>query len=124
MQAHLRRRRLALPLTWLHEVEFTNGLQLKRFRGEATDAAITATHAAMRADVEAGVFIRAPMAWPRVFEKTLRLSTAYSRRIGTRTLDLLHIAAACVLDVKEFITSDQRQAEAAEEEGLGVTLIV
>ncbi|MGI8603835.1 MAG: type II toxin-antitoxin system VapC family toxin [Verrucomicrobiales bacterium] len=123
VQAHLRRRRSALPFTWLHEIEFTNSLRLKLFRGEATNAAVTATLAAVRADVEIGVFAKAPVIWPRVFEGTLRLSAAYSHRLGTRTLDLLHIASACDLGVKEFVTSDLRQADAAEKEGLKVMQI-
>jgi hypothetical protein len=30
------------PFTWLHELELTNGLQLKVFRGEGTEAAVAA----------------------------------------------------------------------------------
>jgi hypothetical protein len=59
-----------------------------------------------------------------VFEGALRLSAAYSRQLGTRTLDLLHVAAACLLVAKEFITSDQRQSDLAEREGLNVVLIL
>ena len=59
-----------------------------------------------------------------VFEGALRLSAVYSRRLGTRTLDLLHVAAACLLDAKEFITSDQRQSDLAQREGLKVVLIL
>lgn len=123
LEAHLRRRQSRLPFTWLHELEFTNSLQLKVFRGEGTEANVAATLAAVRADVDAGAFFRAQIEWAPVFEAALRLSAVYSRRLGTRTLDLLHIAAACLLDAKEFITSDQRQAELAEREGLKVVLI-
>jgi predicted nucleic acid-binding protein len=63
------------------------------------------------------------VAWAPVFEGALRMSAAYSRRLGTRSLDLLHVAAACLLNPKEFITSDQRQAELAKREGLKVVLI-
>jgi predicted nucleic acid-binding protein len=123
LEAHLRKRPSPLPFTWLHELEFTNSLQLKVFRGEGTEAAVAATLAAVRADVEAGAFFRAQMAWPMVWEGALRLSVTYSRQFGTRTLDLLHVAAACLLDAKEFITSDERQSELAEREDLNVVLI-
>jgi uncharacterized protein len=123
LETHLRRRPSPLPLTWLHDLEFTNSLQLKVFRGEGTEAAVAATLAAIRADVEAGVFFRAQVAWAQVFEGALGLSAAYSRRLGTRTLDLLHVATACLLEAKEFITSDQRQTELAEREGLKVMLV-
>ena len=49
-----------------------------------------------------------------------RLSTSYSERLGTRSLDILHVAAALVLGVKEFHTFDTRQAKLAKTAGLKV----
>lgn len=118
--AHLHRRPLPLAFTWLHEMEVTNGVQLKLFRKEATAAAVAATLDALRADVESGVLHRAQPSWPTVFATTLRLSTARSRTLGTRTLDLLHVAAALTLQTTEFVTGDDRQAKAATKEGLKV----
>jgi predicted nucleic acid-binding protein len=120
---HLRRRPLPLAFTWLHEVEFTNGLQLKLFRKEAPGAAVTATLDALRADEESGVLHRVQPSWPTVFATTSRLSNAHSRALGTRTLDLLHVAAALTLQAAEFVTGDERQARAAAREGLKVVRI-
>jgi predicted nucleic acid-binding protein len=124
LEAHLRSRRSRLPFTWLHELELTNSLQLKVFRGEGTAAAVAATLGAVRSDVEAGAFFRPQIAWASVFDSALRLSAVYSRELGTRTLDLLHVAAASLLEAKEFITSDQRQSKLAKSEGLKVVLIL
>jgi predicted nucleic acid-binding protein len=124
LEAHLRGRRSLLPFTWLHELELTNSLLLKVFRGEGTEASVAATLGAVRADVEAGVFYRPQIAWALVFDGALRLSTVYSRQLGTRTLDLLHVAAASLLEAREFITSDQRQSDLAKREGLKVALIL
>ncbi len=121
--AHLRRRPLPLVFTWLHELEFTNGLQLKLFRKEAAAAAVAATLDALRADVESGTLYRAQTSWPTVFAATLRLSTAHSRTLGTRTMDLLHVAAAVTMQATEFVTSDDRQAKAATKEGLKVVRV-
>ena len=121
--AHLRRRPLPLAFIWLHEMEFTNGLQLKLFRKEAAAAAVAATLDALRADVESGVLHRAQPSWPTVFATALRLSTAHSRTLGTRTLDLLHVAAALTLQATEFITGDDRQAKAAAKERLKVVRV-
>ena len=121
--AHIERQHLPFALTWLHEVEFTNGLQLKLFRKEAAESAVSAALRALRADVEAGVLQRTPISWPAVFETSLRLSTAHSRAAGTRTLDLLHVAAAIALQATEFITGDKRQAKVATKEGLKVITI-
>jgi hypothetical protein len=86
LEAHLRKRPSRLPFTWLHELEFINGLQLKVFRGEGTEANVAATLAAVRADVDAGAFFRAQFEWAPVFEGALRFSATYSSRLGTRTL--------------------------------------
>ena len=121
--AHLRRRPFPLAFTWLQEVEFTNGLQLKLFRKEAAAAAVAATLDTLRADGDAGVLHRAQPSWPTVFATTLRLSTAHSRTLGARTLDLLHVAAALTLQATEFVTGDDRQARVATREGLKVVRI-
>lgn len=114
---------LPLAFTWLHEVEFTNGLQLKLFRKEASATAVAATLDALRADRESGVLHWAQPSWPAVFATTLRLSATHSRTLGTRTLDLFHIAAALTLQAAEFVTGDDRQARAAIKEGLKVARI-
>ena len=124
LEAHLRSRRSRLPLTWLHELELTTSLHLKIFRGEGTEANVAATLSAVRADVEAGAFFRPQIAWAPVFDGALRLSAVYSRQLGTRTLDLLHVAAASLLEAGEFITSDRRQSDLAKREGLKVVLLL
>jgi len=120
---HLHRHPLPLAFTWLHEVEFMNGLQLKLFRKEANATAVAATLDALRADGDSGVLHRAQPSWPAVFATTLRLSAAHSRSLGTRTLDLLHVSAALTLQSAEFVTGDERQARAATKEGLKVVRI-
>jgi predicted nucleic acid-binding protein len=53
----------------------------------------------------------------------MRLSATHSRTLGTRTLDLLHVAAALSLQATEFVTGDDRQARAAAKERLKVVRI-
>ena len=40
--------------------------------------------------------------------------------LGCRTLDIIHVAAALVLEAKEFVTFDTRQAALAKQAGLTV----
>jgi predicted nucleic acid-binding protein len=42
----------------------------------------------------------------------------YTSTFGTRTLDLLHIAAAILLKAGQFLSFDERQRQAAKREGL------
>jgi predicted nucleic acid-binding protein len=123
LEAHLRRRQTNLPFTWIHELEFTNSLHLKVFRGEGTSEAVADTLASLRADIEAGNLFRASVSWPSVFEGAVRLANAYSSRFGTRSLDLLHVSTASLLNANEFVTSDRRQSEVARREGLKVVLL-
>ena len=111
-----------LALTWLQEIEFTNGLYLKVFRKEPVDN-VSTTLERLQLDVESGVFQRIQLSWSSVVAKTMRLSAAHTSAIGTRVLDLLHVAAALELKSTEFITGDERQAKAAREEGLKVAFI-
>lgn len=49
-----------------------------------------------------------------------RLSAQHSERLGTRSLDILHVAFAVVLGAREFLSFDQRQAALAAAAGLTV----
>ena len=116
--AYLRKTKLPIAFTWLHELEFTNGLQQKLFRGETGEASVNATLNLLLRDKENNVFDQRAIPWPTVFQTTLRLSRTYSPIFGTRTLDLLHVAAAIALEAEEFMTSDERQAKVAAKESL------
>ena len=49
-----------------------------------------------------------------------RLSGIFTKTLGTRSLDVLHVSHAVVLGVKEFLTFDIRQAALAKAAGLKV----
>jgi hypothetical protein len=53
-------------------------------------------------------------------KKARQLSDQYTPTLGTRSLDLLHVAAALVLESKIFFSFDDRQRKAAASEGLKV----
>ena len=56
--------------------------------------------------------------------ETLRRAEVFSRKlapaIGCRTLDILHVATAVVLGVREFASFDGRQRQLAKKAGLRV----
>jgi predicted nucleic acid-binding protein len=53
-----------------------------------------------------------------VFAAAADLSQRYSARVLTRTLDLLHVAAARALSCSRFVSADDRQLAAAKAIGL------
>jgi predicted nucleic acid-binding protein len=112
-----------LIFTWLHELEFQNALQLKHFRGACDKLAIEATLQAIRSDAMAGVLCRIEAVWSDVFRQALALSRGHSSTLGTRSLDVLHVACAITCHASQFITCDQRQAALARSAGQQVICI-
>ena len=111
---------LPLPVTWLHQLELRNALRLRVFRREITAAQRDAALNAWLADIAAGVLAAAAPALDGITREAERLSASHSERLGTRSLDILHVASALVLGLEEFHTFDLRQAALAKAAGLKV----
>ena len=118
--ARIESQRLPLAFTWLHQLELRNALRLKIFRHEFTREQSTASLNAVLADVAAGILMPAAPAPFDVSTEAERLSAQWSSKLGTRALDILHVAGALVLGVDEFLTFDTRQAALARAAGLRV----
>jgi hypothetical protein len=116
--ARMNRQALPLPVTWLHQLELRNALRLRVFRGEITARERDSSLNAFLADLAGGVWETAAPSLPAIATEAERLSALYSETLGTRSLDILHVAAALVLGCAEFLTSDQRQARLARAAGL------
>ena len=104
----------------LHELEIPNAIRLKRFRGEIKRRQETAALRAFRADVDAGRFQRPDYDLAAVVIRAELLSAKCSALIGTRSLDLWHIAAALEAGCEPFVSFDVRQRDAARRFGLKV----
>ena len=116
--AWMKRPRAPLPFTGLHRLEFRNALRLRVFRKEITPEQRELAIQAMLADLAADVFTRAEPAWPEVLLEAERLSAGHSESLGTRSLDILHVASAVVLGARDFLTFDNRQGQLAKATGL------
>ena len=97
----------------LHEIEIPNAIRLKRFRGEITKAQETSAIRIFKADVDAGRFERLAYDLGSVFIRAEQLSARYSGELGTRSLDLWHVAAAVETGCIAFASYDTRQRAAA-----------
>lgn len=117
--ARLFRVRRRLVLTPLHRVEFANALALGVFHGRWTPEQAAAVDAAFQLVAASSSFeLRA---WPEAaWSRAAALSRAHSPRIGVRSLDALHVAAAELLGVREFLSFDRRQRSLAAAAGLVV----
>src|SRR5260370_1135376 len=90
--------RLPLPvlITPLGELELMNAVQLRLFRKEVRSAEARAALAAFRADLRSRVF--AIRSLPEgVFTGAAQLASRGTSRLGTRRLDIIHVADAAAL---------------------------
>ena len=116
--ARMKRQVLPLPHTWLHQLELRNALRLRVFRGEITASQRDASLNMILADLAGGVLVAASPALGAIMTEAERLSALHTETLGTRSLDVLHVAAALVLGLKELLTFDARQAALARASGL------
>ena len=110
------------PFTFshLHQIEIPNAIRLKRFRGEISRSQETTALRAFKEDVAAGRFERPVYDIGEVFSRAEQLSARHSGEIGTRSLDLLHVAAALEAGCSVFASYDDRQRKCAALSGLKV----
>ena len=115
-----------LPVLWLHRVEIRNAFELFVFAGKQgrgtrfAPEATAAAQARFRADCRSrsGPFRESALsleAWEHAAEE---LSLRHSSKLGFRTYDVLHVAAAKELGADIFYSYDERCNQLAALEGL------
>jgi predicted nucleic acid-binding protein len=106
-----------LPICDLHILEFTNAIKLKCFRKEINLKAVNYILTLFNERIDEGCYFIPE--FDRL--KHLELSLAYtdfSINIGCRSLDILHVSAAKLFKVNQFITCDEKQIKCATMAGL------
>lgn len=119
----IKRHTLPLSFTWLHQLEFRNALRLRIFRAEITPEQRDASLNALLADLAASVLVHAATPLMDLTIESERLSALHSETLGTRSLDILHVAAALILGASEFLTFDHRQHALALAAGLKAPIL-
>ncbi len=110
----------AIPLTRLHELELINALHLKQFRNEITKDEIILILSRLEKHEERGIYYRPPVDWSLVFTHAIDISKKHSANIGSRSLDILHVASALSIKSDRFLTLDDRQTKLAALFGLKI----
>lgn len=116
----MQRQTVPLSFTWLHRLELRNALRLRVFRKEITAPQRDLSLNAHLADLQTGVLVSVDPDLRDVLLESERLSAQFSQKLGTRSLDILHVAACLVLGNGTFLTFDGRQAKLANAAGLKV----
>ncbi len=112
--------RQPLPLTPLVLLELRNAFNRSVQRQRITAAQRDALWQDVEADIASGFLVPTTVAAAALHDTARELSDRYTPTLGTRSLDLLHVAAALVLEAKVFFSFDDRQRKAAAGEGLKV----
>ena len=111
------------PPVWLSplgELELHNAFHLAIFRDELAPEAVSHKRRLFLEDVANGIFVILPVPTPGLYAKAIELADKYSARLGSRSLDLMHVAAALLLGAETFLSFDERQGKVAKAEGLRV----
>jgi predicted nucleic acid-binding protein len=110
------------PRLWftpLHNAEWAYALALHVFRGKLSLSQSQQMHARLDDNKTVGRWLS--IALPeQAFEVCADLARRYGPKLGTRTLDSLHVACALELRAEQFWTFDERQAKLAKAEGLKI----
>ena len=107
-----------VPFTALHQLEVRNAFRLLVSWKRMTAAQSAAVLSRLKEDIAAGRLAQTHMDLDAVFSRAEELSERHSRRLLTRSLDVLHVAAALELSCPRFVTLDTRQARLAAACGL------
>lgn len=115
-----RRTRGALPVTRFGRAEVVNSIQLAVHRGTINAEVAALAAADFESDLAEGRLQLVDALWRRMLDLAAELSQEHTAKLGTRTLDVLHVASAVALGAQRFVTYDIRQAALAKAVGLRV----
>lgn len=110
-------------LTEFGELEFANAVERLVFShgagGYWTPSEAQAVRSRLEQHITAGVLRLRPVP-SEAWQTAIRLSRQYTAKMGTRTLDVLHVALAMSLQPDVFFTFERRQWQLAKAVGLHV----
>jgi predicted nucleic acid-binding protein len=100
-------------VTTFGELEVVNAMGLRTFRKEVSPAQAQASLSAFEKDLRDGVFQLRELTDP-ILARANQLSRQSTAKLGTRTADLLHVAAALELGADHLYTFDLQQRKLAQ----------
>ena len=99
-------------VTTLGELEVVNAFGLRVFRKEVSAAQAQSSVSDFEKDLSGGIF-QLRRLQESFFERARQLSRQTTAKLGTRTADLLHVAAALELGADCLFSFDQQQRKLA-----------
>jgi len=115
--ARMEQAKLPILLTPFGELELTNAISLRLFRRELPSSKVKAAQVLVRKDFSDGVLLLKPLP-EGLFDRAMQMARRRTPQLGTRMLDVLHVASALKLQADMFYTFDRNQEKLASAEGL------
>jgi predicted nucleic acid-binding protein len=112
------RTRRPLPVTMFGRAELVNSIALAVFRNDIDEGTGRDAMADLEQDFEDGRLALTDLLWRLALERAADLSRVHTPTLGTRSLDVLHVASAQVLGCRGFVSYDERQLALAKAVGL------
>ena len=108
------------PALWTpwQRMELNNAVRLYAFRKIITNTDIATIERIIKTATEKGDLSPCDIPVDDWWQEAETLSKSHTSTLGVRTLDLLHVAAARVLNATHFYTFDTRQLTLAQAAGL------
>jgi predicted nucleic acid-binding protein len=107
-----------VPFTELHQLEVRNAFELLVGRGQITRDECRGILAQLQEDLDAQRLMARSLDLEPVFNRAGELSKLHTAKFLTRSLDLLHVAAAHAASCQKFVSADDRQLAVAKASGL------
>jgi predicted nucleic acid-binding protein len=107
-----------LVVTHHGRTEIINALCRASFLGYLDANGLEEALADFSADFAGGRLRQADILWRAALNRSAELSRLHTPRLGTRSLDVLHVACALELNCHHFLTFDERQRKLAAAAGL------
>ncbi len=120
VQRLLRSHAAPLMVTPLHLHELHNAVRLCQFWGHLTPVRAAVVVEQIASDARDGRLMSVIPPWAEVYAAGQRLIAEHTPQEGARSLDILHVATALVLDAQTFCSFDERQNKLARAAGLNV----
>lgn len=88
------------------------------FRKDISTAQFAAALADLDSDLKSQRVVMVDLLWRAAIDRAVELSREHTPELGSRMLDVLHVASALELGAKNMISYDERQIELANTAGL------
>jgi predicted nucleic acid-binding protein len=115
---YLQRYRLRVRITRFGHAALINSIACAVFREDISPAQFAAALAELEADLKSQRIIMIDLLWRAAMDRATELSRKHTPELGSRMLDVLHVACALELGARTIVTYDERQGELGKSAGL------